>query len=56
MHTLLVKDSKATIRCSVPSAPVHLHSSKAFAPLSPPLDYEDPGLLTFNEKVSVITH
>ena len=38
------------IRCSVPSAPNHLHSSKALAPLPLPLGYRgklSPGVLNF---------
>ena len=32
MHTHCLKDSKAIIRCSVPSAPDHLRSSRARTP------------------------
>ena len=55
MHTLLEKDSKAMIRCSVPSAPDHLRSSKARAPsLSAIGLWGNPGLLVLSVKVSVL--
>ncbi len=45
MHTHRSKDSKAIIRCSVPSAPDHLRSSKALTPSVSAIGLQRPGVI-----------
>jgi hypothetical protein len=45
MHTNWPKDSKAIIRCSVPSAPDHLRSSKTRPPSVSANGIERPGVI-----------
>ena len=45
MHTHCPKDSKAIIRCSMPSAPDHLRSSKALTPSVSAIGLWRPGVV-----------
>lgn len=54
MHTLCSKDSKAIIRCSVPSAPDHLRSSRARPPYVSAIGPVAPGIIFFHKQVDVL--
>ena len=54
MHTHCSKDSKAIIRCSVPSAPDHLRSSRARPPSVSAIGVWGPGVINF-ERAGIST-